>query len=507
MNDLDTSAIVPRWEWRTFGDRFGSAEDRFAKLSPERVQESDELYLLSREADENVKVRDGLLDVKQLERVDVAGLEQWVPVLKESFPLPAAQVASTLARLRADVPTLVRDAYTLEELLDELVRSNRDLLAVHVHKRRQRYTVGGCLTELTELETDVGATRTVAVESEDADRVIATVAELGLGSFPNVSFPRGLKALAGLGARRHAVIDVGTNSVKFHIGEHRADGTWRTIVDRSEITRLGEGLDETGRLQPEPVARTVEAIAAMADEAQRSGVEAIAAVGTAGLRIAPNSAELVDAVRARSAVEIEVIPGEEEARLAYLAVKSGLGPMPGSLVVFDSGGGSSQFTFGRGDQVDERFSVDVGAVRFTERFGLDRVVPDDVLADALQAIAADLDRLDGRPVPDALVGIGGAVTNIAAVKHGLATYDPDVVQGTVLDCAEIDRQIELYRTRTADERREIVGLQPKRAEVILAGACIVRTVMSKLGKDSLIVSDRGLRHGLIVELFDRKESR
>jgi exopolyphosphatase/guanosine-5'-triphosphate,3'-diphosphate pyrophosphatase len=255
------------------------------------------------------------------------------------------------------------------------------------------------------------------------------------------------------------------------------------------------------------VARTADAIAAMAEEAQRSGVEAIAAVGTAGLRIAPNSAELVDAVRGRSAVEIEVISGEEEARLAYLAVKSGLGPTPGSLVVFDTGGGSSQFTFGRGDQVDERFSVAVGAVRFTERFGLDRVVPDDVLDDALQAIADDLDRLDGRPVPDALVGIGGAVTNIAAVKHGLATYDPDVVQGTVLDGAEIDRQIELYRTRTADERREIVGLQPKRAEVILAGACIVRTVMSKLGKDSLAVSDRGLRHGLIVERFERKESR
>ena len=97
--------------------------------------------------------------------------------------------------------------------------------------------------------------------------------------------------------------------------------------------------------------------------------------------------------------------------------------------------------------------------------------------------------------------MGGAVTNLAAVKHGLATYDPDVVQGTVLDRAEIDRQIELYRTRTADERREIVGLQPKRAEVILAGACIVRTVLEKLGRDSLTVSDRGLRHGLLVERF------
>ena len=96
---------------------------------------------------------------------------------------------------------------------------------------------------------------------------------------------------------------------------------------------------------------------------------------------------------------------------------------------------------------------------------------------------------DGRR-PTSLVGIGGAVTNLAAVKHGLATYDPDVVRGTVLDRAEIDRQIELYRTRTADERREIVGLQPKRAEVILAGACIVRTVLEKLGRDSLTVSDR-----------------
>ena len=97
--------------------------------------------------------------------------------------------------------------------------------------------------------------------------------------------------------------------------------------------------------------------------------------------------------------------------------------------------------------------------------------------------------------------MGGAVTNLAAVKHELATYDPDVVQGTVLDRAEIDRQIELYRTRSADERRAIVGLQPERAEVILAGACIVRTVLDKLGCDSLTVSDRGLRHGLIVDRF------
>ena len=99
------------------------------------------------------------------------------------------------------------------------------------------------------------------------------------------------------------------------------------------------------------------------------------------------------------------------------------------------------------------------------------------------------------------MGMGGAVTNLAAVKHGLAVYDHDVVQGTVLDRAEIDRQIELYRARDAGERRQITGLQPNRAEVILAGACIVRTVLAKLGRDSLTVSDRGLRHGVLVERF------
>ena len=97
--------------------------------------------------------------------------------------------------------------------------------------------------------------------------------------------------------------------------------------------------------------------------------------------------------------------------------------------------------------------------------------------------------------------MGGATTNIAAVKHGLARYDAEVVQGTVLDRAEIDRQIELYCSMDADARRGIVGLQPKRAEVILAGACIIRTVMDKLGKSTLTVSDRGLRHGVLAERF------
>ena len=97
--------------------------------------------------------------------------------------------------------------------------------------------------------------------------------------------------------------------------------------------------------------------------------------------------------------------------------------------------------------------------------------------------------------------MGGAVTNMTAVMLGLDPYDPDAVQGSVLHRAEVDRQIELYRSMSAPDRRAIVGLQPKRAEVILAGACVVRTVMDKLSKESFVVSDRGLRHGLLVERF------
>ena len=139
-------------------------------------------------------------------------------------------------------------------------------------------------------------------------------------------------------------------------------------------------------------------------------------------------------------------------------------------------------------------------MRYTERFGLASAVSSSVLRETLAAIAADLSRIDGRSPPDALVAMGGAVTNIAAVKHCLTTYDADVVQATVLDRAEIDSQIELYRHLTPRAPCDRYGLQPKRAEVILAGAC-AWTVIEKLGTDALQVSDRGLRHGLLVERF------
>jgi exopolyphosphatase / guanosine-5'-triphosphate,3'-diphosphate pyrophosphatase len=494
------AGIIPRWEWRVFGTGLGAAEEAFADLTPGPIAESDEVYLLSA-AGSNVKVRDGLMDIKFLREVDGDGLERWEPVMKAGFPLPAGEVPRVFDALGVLAPPLTRDTYSLDQFLADLVEPSDAVRVVRVHKRRQRYTLANGMAEVADLEVDGRVARTIAVESEDPSAVIAAVRRLGLDGQVNTSYPAGLWARMDDGLQRHAVIDVGTNSVKFHIAERDPDGSWRTIVDRAELTRLGESLGDQGAIAAEPLERTVAAIADMVEEATRQRVRATAAVGTAGLRIAGNREEVIAAIRARTGITVEVISGEEESRLAYLAVRAGLGPTEGSLVVFDTGGGSSQFTFGRGSQVEERFSVNVGAVRYTERFGLAGAVAPELLGDALAAIAADLSRLDGRPRPDALVGMGGAVTNMTAVQLGLASYDPDRVQGAVLDRAELDRQIELYRSRDAEARRGIVGLQPKRAEVILAGACIVWTVMDKLGQQSLTVSDRGLRHGLLVHRF------
>ena len=301
--------------------------------------------------------------------------------------------------------------------------------------------------------------------------------------------------------RRYAAIDVGTNSVKLHVGELLDDGEWRTVADRSEMTRLGEGVHETGRLGEEPLRRTVDAIAELAGVARQEGAETIVVVGTAGLRQAANSDEFLNAARERAGVEVEVIPGEEEARLSYLAAAEALPMGEGKVGVFETGGGSSQFTFGESGHVTERFSLDLGAVPVTERFGLDRAVDEATVTAARAEIASQLGALDGRPPLDVLAGIGGAITNLAGVQLGLERYEPDRVRGLELGAAEVDRQIELYRTRDAEERRSIRGLQPKRAEVILAGACIVRTVLAALGRDSLTVSDRGLRHGVLLERF------
>jgi exopolyphosphatase / guanosine-5'-triphosphate,3'-diphosphate pyrophosphatase len=173
-----TAAIVPRWEWRIFGEEFGAVDSRFDALAPEAIRESDEVYVLSPLSDTSIKLRDGLLDVKVLREVSADGLERWEPVLK------AALAPDDLRALAHGLGV--------------------ETLAVDVHKRRAHYLLDGCMAERSEIRTEQGAPRTIGIESEDPDLVRAAVAGLGLDVRRNVSLPRELKLLAGFGARRPA---------------------------------------------------------------------------------------------------------------------------------------------------------------------------------------------------------------------------------------------------------------------------------------------------------------
>ena len=190
--------IVPRWEWRTFGDSFGEADARLAALQPTKVGDSDELYILASRVEGSIKIRDGKLDVKRLESRSEDGLQQWRPVANAEFPITATDLAALLAALDVSVPSLDREAYTLDQLIDEVVAPHDELLAVGVGKHRVHHMLDGCRAEVTQVRSEARTTRTIAVEDEDPALVRSTVERLGLWSRPNVSFPHGLIRLLDL---------------------------------------------------------------------------------------------------------------------------------------------------------------------------------------------------------------------------------------------------------------------------------------------------------------------
>ena len=192
--------IVPRWEWRTFGTDFGEADALFAAMDPERTEETDEIYLVSSVIDKAVKLRAGLMDIKSLERVSEAGLEQWRPVLKAEVPLSPEDAVRVCAALGAAPPATRRDSYTLEQLVEELRESQPDLRTAPLHKKRLHYTIDGCMVEMTEVLVEGKMSRTLALESEDPDLVVAAMRDLKLTGRENTSYPRWLGANAGLGS-------------------------------------------------------------------------------------------------------------------------------------------------------------------------------------------------------------------------------------------------------------------------------------------------------------------
>ncbi len=310
---------------------------------------------------------------------------------------------------------------------------------------------------------------------------------------------------------RYAAIDVGTNSVLLLVAEMTSEGRLRAVQERAEITRLGRGVDQSKTLSPEAIADTLQVIEAFSAEARKLGASALQVCATSAARDASNGAAFLAGARERAGVEVEILSGDREAQLSFSAACAdfGRGPDQGPLIVIDIGGGSTEVIYGGlGDNFASfsfRHSFDVGSVRLTERL----VTSDPISPVDRQRIEALLtETFAALPPPGPqfrVVGVAGTVTSLFTVRHGIDPYDASQVHGGVLSRRDVERLAnQLCRTPLA-ERREWKGLQPKRADVIPAGALILKAALQRLGAPSCIVSDRGLRWGLILERVTREE--
>jgi exopolyphosphatase/guanosine-5'-triphosphate,3'-diphosphate pyrophosphatase len=302
------------------------------------------------------------------------------------------------------------------------------------------------------------------------------------------------------GPARWATIDVGTNTVLLLVAERRG-ATLAPVLERAEITRLGRGVDASGRLDPAAVQETVAVLADYVRAARELGAPVIACVATSAARDAANGALFFEAARAAAGVSPEVISGEEEARLVWASAWRDFGGAGGALAVLDVGGGSTELSFGDGAEPRGRASLDVGAVRLTERH-VRGDPPSRAEVAALRAAAREAVRPFSRMElpPARLVGVAGTVTTLAAVEQALPRYDAERVHGSSLALDDVDRLAATLAALTVRERAALPGMEPKRADVILAGAVIVAEAMRAGRFDRLTVSDRGVRWGL---LYDR----
>jgi exopolyphosphatase/guanosine-5'-triphosphate,3'-diphosphate pyrophosphatase len=303
--------------------------------------------------------------------------------------------------------------------------------------------------------------------------------------------------------RRSAFIDVGTNTILCLIAEIRDTGRFRVLDDLAEITRLGEGVDRTGRIGAAAERRSLETLERFRGRCLSVGVEEFVAVGTSALRDAQNRDEVLGRLRARLGFDIRVISGAEEAAYSFLAVERGLPLLGSERLVIDIGGGSTEFIRGNAAGISRAMSIDIGTVRLTERFLHHDPVKDDEVARLMDALDGQLEPVLSTIVAGdsavVFVGIAATFTTLVAMEKRLERYSHAAVHNSPLRLNTVRELRRRLQERSVAERKRMVGLHPERADVIFAGVCAIERIMTLWRRDSLIVSDQGVRFGLLHE--------
>jgi exopolyphosphatase/guanosine-5'-triphosphate,3'-diphosphate pyrophosphatase len=312
--------------------------------------------------------------------------------------------------------------------------------------------------------------------------------------------------------RRVAAVDCGTNSIRLLVADVPDRGAHTDLLRRMEVVRLGEGVDATGRLAPQAIERTRQALAEYVRAARDLGAGAVRMVATSASRDAANRRDFEDMVLATLGQLPDVVPGGEEAELSFLGATASLDaaarahgappPRPPFLVV-DIGGGSTEFVLGDADGVRAARSVDIGCVRLTERHlhgdppsaEQIRRAEDDIRA-ALAEVTADV------PVADAtsLVGVAGSVTTVAAIALGLPAYDADAIHGSRIPVDAVRAVTADLLAATRQRRAAMPVMHPGRVDVIGAGALILRVLMDEFGATEVVVSEHDILDGIALRL-------
>ncbi|HEY5142671.1 MAG TPA: Ppx/GppA phosphatase family protein [Solirubrobacteraceae bacterium] len=304
---------------------------------------------------------------------------------------------------------------------------------------------------------------------------------------------------------RIAVVDIGTNSTRLLVADvDAAAGTVHELERRSEVTRLGAGLEASGRLSDEAMARVFATLDVYAEIMDAGGpIDLRRAVLTSATRDAANGAQFTARVREDYDLDARAIPGEEEARLSFLGATSSRDPDAAEqIVVLDIGGGSTEFIVGRGRDVAFHVSTQAGVVRHSER----HLHHDPPLAQELDALAQDVRATFAAAVPErlrastsAMIAVAGTATSMAAIDQQLEPYDPAKVDGYRVSLAACERISQRLAAMTNAERREVAGLHPQRAPTIVAGTVFIVEAMRAFGLDAAEVSEHDILYGVALD--------
>ncbi|MCL4461723.1 MAG: Ppx/GppA family phosphatase [Nitrospirae bacterium] len=306
-------------------------------------------------------------------------------------------------------------------------------------------------------------------------------------------------------ARKVCVIDVGTNSVRMMVARASAQRIQEVLFTEGRITRLGEGLRQTGMIGPGPLERTVRVLNDFLERARAFAPERLRIVTTSAVRQSSNQAEVVREVLERTGVPIDVIDGETEARLTYLGALQDMEGLTPPYLVLDIGGGSTELIFGESRQEClKAFSIEVGVVTLTEGFLKGNPPSGQEISEAESFVRKTLQPVFSHLLPYVTssittVGTAGSVTTLLAMALGMKVYNPALIHRKGLSRGTVQDLFDELARKSLEERLRIPGVEKGREDIIFAGALILLSVMRSLSQAGLVVSDSGLREGVLLQ--------